>query len=361
MSGNVTVLDSSNHSAWESAYLQLPDSIRDINFSFSYHRLFEKNGDGEMRLFIYSMGESVFFYPFLIRPVLNACIDKGFRDIETVYGYTGPVSTDMNPDFLVPAMIAFKQWCLEQKVVCEFIRFHPVLENHSVAIADPELRVQAIRDYVLVDLAKNAAVIWNDYSAPNRNKIRKAEKSGLIVEQHFSESNFHDFVSIYLDNMKSLRASRMYFFSDKFFDGLGELIRDKGSLLVARNGNKSVGAAAFLHDGKVSHYFLAAASPEGKKLAAGNILLHKGILLCREKDADYLHLGGGMSQDVNDPLLIFKKNFSKLTRKFYIGKRIHNKPVYGKLIDDWDLRFPEAAPKYSPILQRYRYSREDLT
>jgi len=295
-----------------------------------------------------------------MRPILNDCIDKGYRDIETVYGYTGPVSTDMNPTFLESAMIAFKQWCSEQKVVCEFIRFHPVLANHSIATADPELRIQALRDYVIVDLSKSAPVIWNEYSAPNRNKIRKAEKSGLIVEQGYSDSNYNDFVSIYLANMRSLGASRMYYFSEMFFKGLGGMIRENGSLLLARKDNVSLGAAAFLHDGSVSHYFLAAASPEGKKLAAGNILLHKGILLCREKGADFLHLGGGMSPDVNDPLLLFKKNFSNLTRKFYIGKRIHNKPVYKKLVDDWDLRFPEAVSKYGSILQRYRYSREDL-
>lgn len=73
-----------------------------------------------------------------------------------------------------------------------------------------------------------------------------------------------------------------------------------------------------------------------------------------------MHLGGGITPEESDPLLVFKKNFSSKTEKFYIGKRIFDQGTYDLLIQDWDQRFPEEAPKYKSILQRYRWEKQDL-
>lgn len=358
---SVEVLSSAQSARWEELYKDLPANLRDINFSFDYNFLYELNGDGSIRLFHYRENDQSYFYPFLIRPVVSHDKISAYKDIETVYGYTGPIASSNDPEFIHHATIAFRDYCKKENVVCEFIRFHPLLRNEGLVTVDADIKVYALRDYVYVDLKKTEEEIWDGYSSPNRNKIRKAERQGVVIEPVRDEENFSVFVKMYLENMRLVNAASMYFFSPEFFKGLFDLVNKEGVFFLAKSGDEVVGAAVFLGNGPIAHYFLAAASAEGKKFAAGNLLLHHGVKWSQQNGMQKLHLGGGVSEDPNDPLLVFKKNFSVQTEKFYIGKRIHNLKVYNSLVNEWDNRFPEAAIKYRNILQRYRWRKEDLS
>ncbi|MBP6335275.1 MAG: GNAT family N-acetyltransferase [Bacteroidia bacterium] len=359
--GTAEVLDSSQASRWNSLFELLPDDLKDINYTFAYHELFEKNGDGKIRLFVYQSGNSIFYYPFLLRPILNEVVSEGFHDIETVYGYTGPLCTTSNPEFIQEAMSAFRDYCTNEKVICEFIRFHPLIRNHIVDYSDTRLKLIPLRDYVYVDLTKSETDIWNGYSPQNRNKIRKAEKLEVKIDSMFSSERYNEFVRIYLDNMKLVHAAKMYLFSKPFFTALAELVQRNGIFIQAQKNNVLVGAAVFFGGKKIAHYFLASATSEGKNMAVSNLILHHGTQWAKKNGMEKLHLGGGVSQNANDPLLVFKSNFSALTEKFYIGKRIHNEDVYKTLVEDWDKRFQKESGKYQSILQRYRWTDEDLT
>ena len=137
-------------------------------------------------------------------------------------------------------------------------------------------------------------------------------------------------------------------------------MKENGALILAKAGSEILGASVFLGGGRNAHYFLSSASEAGKKNAVSNLMLHSGILWARSGGMKKMHLGGGLTGDENDPLLVFKKNFSTLTEKFYIGKRIFDKVTYDILIQDWDQRFADQSSKYKSILQRYRWEKEDL-
>ena len=356
----VAVFDSSNRESWENWFHALPAALQDINFSYDYQMLYELNGDGSIRLFIYKEQDSIFYYPFLIRAISNSVIGDGYLDIENVYGYTGPLWSSQDSGFRERASEAFHTWCKEHKVVCEFIRFHPLLHNAIEAKKEKDISVIPLRDYVFVNLEQTENEIFDSYTSQNRNKIRKAEKNGvaIIVDQELSY--FDDFVRIYTDNMKSLNAARMYFFSSPFYTQLKKLVKEKGFLILAIKDNVVLGSSVFLGEGNIVHYFLSSAIDEGKKLAVSNLMLHAGILEGRKRGMKIMHLGGGITPEESDPLLVFKKNFSSKTEKFYIGKRIFDQGTYDLLIQDWDQRFPEEAPKYKSILQRYRWEKQDL-
>ena len=49
--------------------------------------------------------------------------------MQSAYGYGGPVASTTDPAFLQSASAVWKDWCQEKKVLVEFIRFHPLLEN----------------------------------------------------------------------------------------------------------------------------------------------------------------------------------------------------------------------------------------
>ena len=84
-------------------------------------------------------------------------------------------------------------------------------------------------------------------------------------------------------------------------------------------------------------------------------------MLFRSQGAEQMHIGGGVTAELNDPLLSFKKSFSKKTVKFYIGKRIHNASAYEEIVAAWDKENPEYSMKYKSILQRYRLTKEELS
>ncbi|MFZ7145796.1 MAG: GNAT family N-acetyltransferase [Bacteroidota bacterium] len=359
-SENISVLTSSDKAKWDEFYDRLPVNLRDVNFSFDYNFIYEKNGDGKIRLFVYRKNEQIYFYPFLIRTVFSGEEATDYKDIETVYGYTGPVSTGLNPDFISEADKAFCNYCNSEKIITEFIRFNPLLQNQNILKEVPSVNLIALRDYVSVDLTSDVETIVSNYSSQNRNKIRKAEKAGIEIEFDYDCRRFNEFRSIYLENMSRLNAAPMYFFSQGFFEGLNALTKKEGVLVNAIEKGETIGSTVFLKGSSFGHYFLSSATETGRSHAVSNLMLHHGILWAKNAGLSSIHLGGGVTGDESDPLLVFKKNFSKKTVKFYIGKRIHNEKAYSEIVQRWDESHPVEAIKYKFILQRYRFKETDL-
>ena len=350
------IIEGAGSDRWDYFFQQLPPELQDIHFTSAYHRMYERNGDGSARVFVWQQNEKIYFYPFLLRPIP----DTLWFDIETAYGYTGPVSSSGDSAFLREADQAFCDYCREKNVISEFVRFHPLIGNDRLARDAKGMAVSALREYVWVDLAQPLAEIEKKYSSPNRNKIRKAEKNNVRVVRDHEGNYFHDFVRIYRENMQHLNASAMYFFTQPFYDELQKLTKTAGMLMVALQNDTPIATAVFLKGKTMGHYFLSSATQEGKKVAAANLLLHHGIIWCHEQDLKQMHLGGGMTGDAQDPLLLFKKNFSSDVVTYHIGKRIHREDIYRKLCADWDVQFAPMSADYSHMLQRYRLTLADI-
>ena len=357
---HTTILSSADESRWNAIYDELPIALQDVHFTYDYNNLYQKNGDGEIRLFVFQKNKQLYYYPFLLRAIIIEGSESEFKDIETVYGYTGPISTTNDHDFLNEADQAFCAYCKSEKIITEFIRFNPLLQNQQLLEGNSAMKLIELRDYISVDLKTIDDSLMTSYSPQNRNKIRKAEKSGVKIVFDKNGEAFSEFESIYLENMTRLNAANMYFFSPDFFTALKKLVIKSGVLLLAKMEEEIIGATVFFKSNMYSHYFLSSVSEAGRKNGVSNLMVHKGLLWAKENNAQMMHLGGGVSADQNDPLLVFKKNFSEKTVKFFIGKRIHDQEVYDKLIKVWDSSHGEKAVKYKSILQRYRLTKEEL-
>ncbi|MFZ8281143.1 hypothetical protein ACO1KQ_14480, partial [Staphylococcus aureus] len=87
-------------------------------------------------MYVHTDGGGRLLYPFRLRPITHVGAEAarpGICDIETVYGYTGPLANGAAPDFLERAWRGFAQWVRDQGVVSEFCRFHPLLETERNA------------------------------------------------------------------------------------------------------------------------------------------------------------------------------------------------------------------------------------
>ena len=99
------------------------------------------------------------------------------------------------------------------------------------------------------------------------------------------------------------------------------------------------------------HYHFAGSKKEFLNLSPNNLLLWEGIKLGRNLGCKRMHLGGGREDSEDDNLLRFKGRYSSERNDFYIGKRIHNKEVYDRLIGEWEAANHARA---SRVLQ-YKY------
>jgi hypothetical protein len=273
--------------------------------------------------FIYEESGDLFYHGFHVAPVE----ETGFSDVQSPYGYGGPVTSGEDEDFLKRAWAAYASWCEENDVLAEFIRFHPMLENwkyYGGEVVDDRLTVHV--DLTVEDLLST-------YEGRARTAVRKAINRGLTVEWVDTERFMGIFPSIYNESMEAINADKFYFFPAAYFSELFEW--DSAHLAVCGLDGQVVAAAVFLIEGDMMEYHLSASTPEGKNLGATNLLLHEAFLYAQSLGLRVAHLGGGNSPDLEDPLYFFKSGFSPLRASFRIGKRIIRSEDYDKMKIKW--------------------------
>ena len=88
----------------------------------------ERNGDLEPFFWLYEEGEKLVYQGGHVASIPGT----RYRDIQTPYQYGGCVSNKHDPAFLLRAWQAYTNWCAENAVALEFVRFHPLLRNWDV-------------------------------------------------------------------------------------------------------------------------------------------------------------------------------------------------------------------------------------
>ena len=337
------ILDS-NNMLWDKYIEALPGEKQDIYFTRRYGQESQLLGGGEAQLFLYEEGDNFGIYPY-IKHMVNLSEDKClYYDIETPYGYGGPLVKNKDLAFIHKFEKEFLKYCLRENIIAEFIRFHPLLRNEG--IFQKNIDVLHNRTTAWLDLERSLDEIWmHDISTQNRNTIRKCRKNGLSVE--ISE-DYDAFSDIYNQTMCKVGAERFYFFDQAYYDKMKH--NPDYKLMHVVKDKEILAAAIFMKYGEYFHYHLAGSKYEFLKYAPNNILLWEAIKYAKSCGCKKMHFGGGRSVAKDDSLLQFKRRFSSQCTDFYIGKRIHNERVYGRLIKEWENTHGEKAK----ILLQYR-------
>lgn len=252
--------------------------------------------------------------------------DSNWMDIQSPYGYGGPLTNCEDGDFLSRAWKAWREWCRSEGILAEFLRFHPLANNsrfYSGTVRDD-------RQTVAISLASTPL---DGYSVRVRTAVRKAIKSG--VEAHWLPAKAHaaEFASFYRAGMKHIGADASYLFGDSYFSVLMDLPGVR--LLVCQRDKHWLAAGLFLQDEQVMEYHLSASTPEGKVLSATNLLLHHAAETGYTAGLNWLYLGGGTDNRTNNSLLFFKKGFSKHHFAFRIGWQVFDSATYEALRNTW--------------------------
>lgn len=341
---------------WKEHLARLPTNLRDVYFLSEYAALHCFTPDSRALMFAFQAEGEVWLYPFILRPVPRIgdyLPPETWFDIESPYGYGGPLASTDAADFCGAAHRAFAAWCEEQRIVAEFIRLHPLIENQRWL--DPQVEVVYDRPTVSLNLAAFDGLKPDElpFASTSRNMVRRAQRDGVYVEAAPISDSFDEFVKMYRGTMRARGAAEYYYFSDRYFAELKRLAENVGFLLFAKQNNECVGAALFLNGAEYIHYHLSA---DGVRRVPGttNVLLYEAARRAHSAGKSRLHLGGGVTGESNDSLLKFKTSMSSDTHSFLVGRRVHNRAAYDALRREWEQAHPSLVRDYGHRLLCYR-------
>ena len=305
----------------------------DIYYTADYLLPFNELEQADIKLLTYEKDHFRLCYPILIKDISKApnfenLEIKQYFDIETPYGYGGPIVESYTKENMASFIEDFKVWAKENNIVSHFFRFHPLLETHKYL--EDFIETKSFKQTVYMDL-QNEDIIYSNMNDKCRNMVKKAIKNGISIQIDNSISAQQQFKQLYQKTMQRNNADAYYLFNDKFFDELFKGLGKYCNLFNAIHQNITVSSAIIFEENNFLHYHLSAANTEYMKLAGNNLLLYEVAKYGAKNGYEKFHLGGGVSAD--DGLFIFKKSFNKNGLKdFYIGRIIFDKEKYNYLM-----------------------------
>ena len=341
----VQIIEMSQSMQWDNVVRSF--SEYDIYYLSGYVKAFQIHGDGEPQLFYYEQDTLRAIYVYMKRKTAV----EGWYDSITPYGYGGVLFEGDTSDANLEAFWnAYVQKMKEESIVCNFVRYHPVLAN-----AVPMKVVSEV-----IDLGKTVAfhldspeVIWQNIVPKNRNMIRKAEKNGIEIHHAADMDLFKDFVQIYNATMDKDHAEEYYYFGEEFYNSIHEDLDGHYEMFYATYEGNIIAMSIMLFANKQMHYHLSGSVWEYRNLAPSNLLLYKAALWGCEQGYKTLHLGGGVGSG-EDNLYKFKAAFNRESDyQFSIAKMIFDQEKYDALVAERADRDPKFN-KESRFFPLYR-------
>lgn len=331
----ISVISTDEAEKWDAIVRSFNDY--DAYYLWGYSKAFQLHGDGEPYLFYYDDGQMRAMNVVMKRDVGQ---DERFRgklpeqsifDITTPYGYGG---------FLLEGEIAdkslreldnqYRDFCEKSGIICEFVRFQPVLRN-SEALGNM---------YDITNLCKTISIhldsteqIRSGLISQNRNKVRKARKYGVEIFWGRNEELYKEFIQMYNATMDNDNAKEYYYFGEDFYNSILNDFKYNALMFYAVYQGKKIAMAIMLFANKQMHYHLSASNRETRSLAPTNLLIFEAACWGSSNGYKTFHLGGGVGSK-EDSLYKFKSTFNKNSDyTFAIGKKIFNEEKYQELVE----------------------------
>lgn len=313
--------------------------MADFYFDPNYAKVYERI-DGASYTFRFSCSYGNIQNTFILRPIKWKLDGEYWYDAVTPYGYGGPIVSEcVDVDKLMALyQEAFTAYCLENNIVCEFLRFH-LFENVDVR-KNYYGETNIMLDNVVVDTTSDYDTVWKNYEHKVRKNVNKAKSSGLEVLIEQSLDHIDDFLRIYYATMDRNQASDYYYFKRSFFEDIAELLPHNYSCFYVLHNGEVVSAELVLCSKEYAYSFLGGTNQEYYSMRPNDFLKDAVIRWCIETGKKFFVLGGGYHKE--DGIYRYKRSFTKTPDvPFYVGRAVFNKPVYDKLVELRAAEFPE--------------------
>ena len=285
----------------------------------------------------------------LIKRDIPQLVDgEQYCDIATPYGYGGPYIESCvegrKEQLLSEYKTDFGQYCKANKIVSEFVRFHPIIDNGKDF--SQIYGAQCIRKTVGTNL-ESADPVADEFSKSARKYVRRAMKDGVSWKVTKGPQDVSAFIDIYYSTMDRDKAADYYYFSPEYFNKALELFRDHVLFVEAIFEDKTIAAGFYLCYGDTIHAHLSGTLKEYLYLSPAYIIKYATAIWGKENGYKRVHYGGGTSNSPEDPLFMFKSKFTKSTfYDFYVGRVVWNQPIYDRLVEMTGKYDADFFPKY---------------
>lgn len=342
------------------------DKFEEKTIYFEYEYLDLHRSDSEVPFLLYintDIGKMA--YAFMLRDIsyhdnLVENIDRNsYFDVSTPYGYGGhlikPTQESFRTELIEIFYKKFGEFCKERKIVSEFIRFSPLLENHRDI--NKAIEVIFMRKVVSTKLLSHEDPLYSQVKKRKRNDANKLRRKGLQTVFKFSPKSFDKELEIYYDTMKRNNASHFYYFSKEYFNKM--LVSLSKNILVVNVilDKKIIGFdLCFIYKNFI-HSHLAGTRHGYLKYSPNDLSSVDIIKWGHNNGYKEYYTGGGVSNDEDDSLYSYKKAFAKNSDlNFYIGKKVWDQQSYDYLssfiCEDKD-NDNAYFPKYRHIKKNY--------
>ncbi len=321
------------------------------NFACVYnHEKYLKLNENNIVTIKFQSGKNVWLNTYEINTIDNKLTNSSIKyfDLQSPYGYYGPYTNNIEKTFIEDANFAFDNWCLENNIVAEFVRFNPLINNFNL-----RKKCELLFDRMTLsnDLVKFKKKII-PFNSKIMNQINNYKNHNIVIKKSINQDDYFNFIEIYKQKMQSISANNFYLFSETYFINLFEFLKKNGFLILAFNDKKIVGGSIILIDNKSAYYHLSA---NADKQISGltNSLIYKAMQYSSSTNLSNFFLGGGNSSSEHDNLYKFKEKMANKKHKYYIGKKIHNIDMYQYIIKNWENKFPNLKKMYNKHLLKY--------
>ncbi len=275
---------------------------------------------------------------------------KNFFDLTSLYNLGGPIQKNNN--IILQNFFAkkFAEYCVENKIINYFIRFHPIIKNLDIFLNNCELINTG--EFISVNLDTLKYPIVKNFHHRHQKSIKKAINYKIEIIVSNEKKYIEDFIRIYYKEMKFKNAEDFYFFEKDFFFNLEKHINNNYQFFYAKYKNKIISCELVLFSDHYCHSFLGSTKEEFKYLCSNHLLKQKIIEHFKDKKLKFYLIGGGPNP--NDGIFKYKKGFSnEKPRKNFIGKIYYNKKFYNSLINKFKENYSNENFKKLQFYEKY--------
>ena len=322
-------------------------STYDPCYEYCFHKAYAEHMQAKKIIMLKVTEENnSLIYPFLLFRVPKYISKDNFYYATSVYGFTGPMITYEQKEFVHNAFNFIENWFNKNKVIAEFIRISPFNQENFEILRMKNYLIENNRELSFWDTSCLVDKYKENYYTCNMS--RRALKLGAKFKK-ISLNNFNDFKEIYHQTMNINKADIFFNYDNNYFETLlNGKMKSKNHLYgIYDNENKITSAAWFISNKEYGYYHLGCSNRSIQ--GASDLVLKEGIKDLVYQGVKKINLTGGRTTLKDDPLLKFKKRMGNNIKNFYIAKRSINKKVYIQLVNKYlEIHANNDAKKFIP-------------
>ncbi len=286
---------------------------------FSYNNL-------EKKCQIYMVG--------YLNPVKSGAGIIYYFDFITPYGYTGPVfSSNVEDSDIYEFWNCVDKWYKENNVISEFIRFN-LSNNHLNYSGEVFPTMLNIKGKIIDEVSQ-----WNLFDRKVRKNVNKANRENLTSKVFYldiKENEIEEFFDIYSETMIRTNASSNFFYNIEIFKKFIFNNKENCALITIYLEDIPISTELVLISNENVYSFLGGTDANYFDKRPNDLLKVELINWARKQGKSYYVLGGGYGSD--DGIFKYKKSFFPNDAvTFYTGRKIINKDIYQKLINETNI------------------------